>query len=114
MIEAFNKTLKYRHLFPHAVTDYESLVKHLGKCIPEYNTIRPHCAYKFLTPTQVYFGKDIDLEKLKNHRRRLGLSQKKLAAMLEIDPSTLSGWEFGKHRPMKKSRNLIDGFLGSR
>ena len=50
-------------------------------------------------------------EKLKTLRQRMGLSQKKLAARLGIDPSTLSGWECGKHRPTKKSRRLIEGLL---
>jgi putative transposase len=66
MVEAFNKTLKYRHLFPHSITDYKSLVKHLKKCIPEYNMVRPHCAHKYLTPAQVYFNKEIDLKKIRN------------------------------------------------
>ena len=49
----------------HNIADYDSLVKHLKKCIPEYNNIRPHCAHKYLTPAQVYFGKGIDLGKIK-------------------------------------------------
>ena len=62
MIEAFNKTLKYRHLFPNNIATFEGLEKHLVKCIPEYNNIRPHWAHKYLTPAQVYFGKTIDIE----------------------------------------------------
>jgi transcriptional regulator with XRE-family HTH domain len=34
-------------------------------------------------------------EKLKAYRLRLGLSQRKLAAKLGIDPSTVQGWEKG-------------------
>ena len=32
---------------------------------PENNNVRPHCAHKYLTPAQVYFGDSIDLEKIK-------------------------------------------------
>jgi putative transposase len=65
LVEAFNKTLKYRHLFQHDITDFESLNKHLDKFIPEYNNIRPHCAHKYLTPAQAYFGQAVDLKKIK-------------------------------------------------
>jgi len=41
-------------------------------------------------------------EKFKEYRRVNGLSQKKLAAQLGIDPTTLAGWEKGEHQPTKK------------
>lgn len=50
-------------------------------------------------------------ESLRSHRRRLGLSQKKLASLLGIDQSNLTAWETGKHRPTKTSRDLIKEFL---
>jgi putative transposase len=67
MIEAFNKKLKYQHLFPATITDYHSLEKHLKKSIDDYNTLRPHHAHakKYLTPSQVYFGESVDIEKIK-------------------------------------------------
>ena len=46
-------------------------------------------------------------ERLKVHRERLGLSRQKLAALLEIDPSNIAGWETEKHRPTKESLELI-------
>src|SRR6266513_2068355 len=46
-------------------------------------------------------------ERLKVQRKRLGLSRKRLAALLGIDPSNLAGWETGKHRPSKKSEIVI-------
>ena len=64
MVEAFNKTLKYHHLFPYEIRDYESLEKHLEKCIPEYNNVRSHYAHKYRTPSQVYFGHSVDLQEL--------------------------------------------------
>jgi len=50
-------------------------------------------------------------EGLRAHRKRLGLSQKKLAALLGIDQSTLASWEREKHRPTRKSLQLVDEFL---
>jgi transcriptional regulator with XRE-family HTH domain len=35
-------------------------------------------------------------QRLKNHRQKHGLSQKRLAALLGIDQSSVAGWEFGR------------------
>jgi transcriptional regulator with XRE-family HTH domain len=53
-------------------------------------------------------------ERLKAQRRKLGLSRKRLAALLGIDPSNLRGWETGKYRPTRKSLERIDEFLSWR
>ena len=53
-------------------------------------------------------------ERLKTCRMRMGLSQRKLAAKLGIDPATLGGWETGRHKPTKESQRLINGFLNRR
>ena len=50
-------------------------------------------------------------ERLKAHRRKLGLSRKKLATLLGTDESNLAGWESGQHKPTKKSMDLISDFL---
>jgi len=50
-------------------------------------------------------------DQLKAHRRKLGLSRKKLAVLLGIDQSTLAAWERGEHCPTKKSLKLISMFL---
>lgn len=50
-------------------------------------------------------------QRLKTTRERLGLSRRRLAAVLGIDPSNLAGWETGRHRPTKKSLDLIDRLL---
>ena len=50
-------------------------------------------------------------EQLKAHRSRLGLSRKRLAALLGIDQSNLAGWETGRHCPAKQSLELIHEFL---
>jgi transcriptional regulator with XRE-family HTH domain len=51
------------------------------------------------------------VERLRAHRERLGLSLKKLAALLGVDPSTLASWETERHRPTNKSMGLINEFL---
>jgi len=50
-------------------------------------------------------------ETLRVRRRRLGLSQKKLALLLGINQSSIAGWERGEHRPTKRSLQVIDEFL---
>lgn len=50
-------------------------------------------------------------EKLRARRERFGLSRKKLAALLGLDPSSVAGWETDKHRPTKMSLALIDTIL---
>jgi transcriptional regulator with XRE-family HTH domain len=53
-------------------------------------------------------------ERLAAARRRLGLSQRKMAAKLGVDPSTLMGWEAGRHQPTGKSLGLITRVFQSR
>jgi DNA-binding XRE family transcriptional regulator len=50
-------------------------------------------------------------EKRKTYRMRMELSQRRLAAKLGVDPSTLGDWENGNHKPTKQSQKLIDRFL---
>jgi transcriptional regulator with XRE-family HTH domain len=50
-------------------------------------------------------------EKIQEYRRSNGLSQKKLAERLEIDQTTLAGWEKGKHRPTKKLFSRLNAVL---
>jgi transcriptional regulator with XRE-family HTH domain len=46
-------------------------------------------------------------ERLASARRRLGLSQRKMAQKLGVDPATLMGWEAGRHHPTKRSLDRI-------
>ena len=50
-------------------------------------------------------------DRLKRYRRSRGLSRKMLAGLLGTHPSNLAGWETGRHRPTKRSLELIDQFL---
>jgi transcriptional regulator with XRE-family HTH domain len=47
-------------------------------------------------------------DKIREYRRVRGLSQKKFAGKLGVDPSTLARWESGEHKPMKKFFRKLD------
>jgi transcriptional regulator with XRE-family HTH domain len=46
-------------------------------------------------------------ERLATARRALGLSQRKMAKKLGVDPATLMGWEAERHQPTGKSLDVI-------
>ncbi|MGD0156165.1 MAG: helix-turn-helix transcriptional regulator [Terracidiphilus sp.] len=50
-------------------------------------------------------------DRLAAARRALGLSQRKMAAKLGVDPATLQGWEAGRRQPTGKSLDVIAGVL---
>lgn len=52
-------------------------------------------------------------ERLVATRRALGLSQRKLAERLGINPVTIQGWEAGAHRPTSTRLNEIMRFIGT-
>jgi len=52
-------------------------------------------------------------ERLSTFRKMLGMSQRKLAESLGVDPGTLQNWEAGQHEPIGKHAELIHRFLGS-
>jgi transcriptional regulator with XRE-family HTH domain len=52
-------------------------------------------------------------EYIKNARMQLGLSQKEMAALLNIDQASLCSYEKGTRRPSPKSiRKIVDGLKG--
>jgi transcriptional regulator with XRE-family HTH domain len=51
-------------------------------------------------------------ERLKTYRLKQGLSQKKLAIKLGIDPSSILRWEKGIHKPTPDYQKLIFKILG--
>jgi|HubBroStandDraft_6_1064221.scaffolds.fasta_scaffold175191_1 transcriptional regulator with XRE-family HTH domain len=82
----------------------------LNRCQPELPYIPRIIKFLGYDP----FGPDKDEplgQRLRKHRRRLGLSLKQAAALLEVDPTSLRDWETGRHRPTNKSRSMIDKFL---
>jgi transcriptional regulator with XRE-family HTH domain len=50
-------------------------------------------------------------ERLAMKRKALGLSKRKMAEMLGLDPATLMGWEAGRHQPTRKSLELTGRIL---
>jgi len=52
-------------------------------------------------------------EMITEYRRVHGLTQKKLAELLEIDQSTLAGWERGEHRPTKRPLDKLTSLFTS-
>ena len=52
-------------------------------------------------------------EKLLYCRRILGISQKKLAKTLCVDPTTLARWEKGQSKPSERSLGAINRFFKS-
>ena len=50
-------------------------------------------------------------EELVLYRKTQGLSQRQFARRLGVDPSTVAGWETGRHRPTNKFLKTIRSFL---
>jgi DNA-binding XRE family transcriptional regulator len=46
-------------------------------------------------------------ERLATARKVLGLSQRKMAKKMAVDPATIQDWEAGRHRPIKRSLEMI-------
>jgi transcriptional regulator with XRE-family HTH domain len=52
-------------------------------------------------------------ERLASVRKVLGLSQRKLALSLGVDPGTLQSWEAEQHEPTRRSVERVERFLGT-
>ena len=52
-------------------------------------------------------------ERLRAYRRRNGLTQGDLAKLLEMDKSSVRGWEAGEHRPNRRNGKRIEELLRS-
>jgi len=50
-------------------------------------------------------------ERLTTARKVLGLSQKELAKSLRVDPTTVRGWEAGRHKPIRRCLEIIGSVL---
>jgi hypothetical protein len=56
MIEAANKSLKYRYLFPKQSENMEQLQKVLKNAVEEYNYVKPHASLHGYIPAELYYG----------------------------------------------------------
>lgn len=54
VVERFNQSLKYEHLYRHEITDGQDLQEHVERFLDVYNRIRPHEAIDFETPLSVF------------------------------------------------------------
>jgi transcriptional regulator with XRE-family HTH domain len=52
-------------------------------------------------------------EKLLYYRKLSGLTQKKLAELLQVDETSIAKWERGKHTPIEKMLKKLEGFFSS-
>ena len=52
-------------------------------------------------------------DKLQYFRKLAGLSQEKLADLLQVDESTVASWERGEHKPSKTLLNKLNKFFCS-
>ena len=50
-------------------------------------------------------------ERLKAYRRVNGLSQRQLALELGVDPTTVMKWEAETSKPMRKTRERVEGVI---
>lgn len=69
MVEAANRTLKYRYLLPKHAANTATLIKAMERAGHDLNTVRPHGDLKGLTPDEVYFGMKPDMPDLEEQRR---------------------------------------------
>jgi DNA-binding transcriptional regulator YiaG len=87
-------------------------------CNWESNT--PHPAIRYFPAIIAFLGYDPQPsvnsfpDRLATARRTLGLSQRKMAEKLGVDPGTLQSWEAGKHQPTGKSLDIIGRILRTR
>ena len=49
---------------------------------------------------------------LVNARKSRGLTQKQLASILEVEPSSICNWESGYSTPVRKYRQKLSKFFG--
>ena len=56
VVERFNQSMKYEHLYRHEITDGQHLVEHVEEYRDIYNRVRPHEALGLTPPLQTYLS----------------------------------------------------------
>lgn len=59
VVERFNQSLKYEHLYRHEIADGQQLTELIDKYLEVYNAIRPYEELAFYTPSDVFHGRFI-------------------------------------------------------
>lgn len=54
VVERFNQSLKYEHLYRHEITDGQDLAEHIETFREEFNTLRPHESLDWARPMDRY------------------------------------------------------------
>jgi transcriptional regulator with XRE-family HTH domain len=84
----------------------------LNRCQPELQYIPRIIEFLGYDPTEQANLQSIGIQ-IRAKRRRLGLTIRQLARILETDFSNLQHWETGRSQPTKKSVQLINRFLSA-
>jgi putative transposase len=56
MIEAWWRSLKHHWLFLHSLDSVATIRRLVAFYVHQYNTVRPHSAFRGQTPDEMYFG----------------------------------------------------------
>lgn len=64
VIERFNQSLKYEHLYRLEIGNGQELVEQIDKYVDLYNAIRPHEELDFYTPLDAFLGRFIPTPKV--------------------------------------------------
>ena len=88
MVEAANKLLKYRYLFPKKIANGSELIIVLGQAIVDFNQHRPHGKLNGLTPDEAYYDLKSPIENLssilkKAQQDRRALNQQTICSICD-------------------------------
>ena len=100
--------------------DVAVIVNATTSTVTNWEKNRSNVAIQFIPKIILFLGYDPFFEakatmaqQIKQYRRWEGLSIKKLAKMLRIDPATLRRWERGDSQLSTKRRNRLNGLFGA-
>ena len=82
----------------------------INRTFPQLRFIPRIVAFLEYDPYDANSPKDL-AQRIASTRQRLGITQRKLAQQLGIDPSTLGRWERGIGQPSERLASALDAFL---
>ena len=84
----------------------------INRTFPQLRFIPRIIAFLGYDPYNANANSPKDLaQRIVSTRQRLGITQRKLAQQLGIDPSTLGRWEKGIGQPSERLASALDAFL---